>query len=233
MGCGGDEDTDRMWDSLTCYGMSNVNVDKSASSPPPPPGPALNAFPPDSNMLFKVKDPNQSLLNSFCAQWRDESSQKGFAWQVETMAKCMVQDCQQSLEDGKNGCRFVDKSGLCFAYASAQLWCSSTPNNQYCNDQGAAWATKPFGTAKDALSTKWMPPTKILVANPIATDPKEFKCACYKDCTCSFKTGSQKGTCQCSAGQPTSTVGDKTVLGSNKFIKASNDGKCACRCGSN
>ena len=162
----------------------------------------------------------------------------------------------------------------------------------------------------------------------------EFKCACYKDCTCSFKTGSQKGTCQCSAGQPviarnlfntpahiegegergwgfacgallglmhhhhlehlfsapklpasyssfyavscphpappslplcvrerhipglmtgfshaltrcvcshaharpleqTSTVGDKTVLGSNKFIKASNDGKCACRCGSN
>ena len=63
-------------------GMSNVNVDKSASSPPPPPGPALNAFPPDSNMLFKVKDPNQSLLNSFSAQWRDESSQKGFAWQV-------------------------------------------------------------------------------------------------------------------------------------------------------
>ena len=228
--CSGDEDTDTMWGSLTCYGTSNVDASKASSAPPPPPARKKDAFPTKLSGLLRDNNPKKAILNSHCASWRDKQGQKSFAWQAKTMAKCMAQDCEQSLKKN-NGCRFMDDDRLCYAYSSAQLWCAQDPTNKYCHDQGATWAQRPYGTAKDAVSTKWQPRQDVAVANPLASDPKTFNCGCFKDCTC---TGS---TCDCASKTPT-TVGDKaqtkTANGKsfsiNEVKSTGAVGKCWCSC---
>jgi len=157
------------------------------------------------------------------------------------MAKCMSQDCEQSLEKD-NGCRFFDKDRLCYAYSTAQQWCSKHSTNKWCHAEGSDWAQKPFGTAADAASTKFVPRQKVPVANPKAgkkwNDVKEYNCACFKDCTCKFKHG-KGGKCFC-VDANAKPVGDplEAMMHKNKKKSTplriiggkSKKGKCACVC---
>jgi hypothetical protein len=209
------------------------------SAPPPPPPATTTMMPPASANLFAKNDPAKSLLNMECSKWRDQRGSKNFAWQAKTMAKCMDQDCAQSLEED-NGCRFHDSNRLCYAYSSAQVWCAGNPTNKWCHDQGADWAQKAhgIGTAADAAGTKWEPKQDVEVANPKAGDPEKYNCACYKDCTCKFKHGSS-GKCYCTDDANPVLVGDKNEVIMRKkgkpdttlrFIKKNKNGHCACVC---
>ena len=73
----------------------------------------------------------QSIINKYCADWRDQHTQKGKNDQKIMYGKCMAQDCVQSLElagAATGGCRFMDgnkgspNKGFCYAWDSAQKW---------------------------------------------------------------------------------------------------------------
>jgi len=71
----------------------------------------------------------KSVLNAWCARFRDRAQGYNVNKQLEVLSKCYTQDCQQSLEGGnvnrpdRPGCRFLDENGFCFAHGAAQMWC--------------------------------------------------------------------------------------------------------------
>jgi len=221
---------EKNWHVNWC-GVGNAGT---PGKPKPPPAPKTDGLvlPPDSAKLMKN---GKSLLNIECAKWRDDRGHKSVTAQMKMMAKCMSQDCEQSLEKD-NACRFFDKDRLCYAYSTAQEWCSKDPTNKYCHAEGSDWAQKPFGTAADAASTKWVPRQKVPVANP--KDVKEYNCACFKDCTCTFKHG-KKGKCFCvdpnakPVGDPLEAIMHKKNKPDSTIriiAKSSKTGSCACVC---
>jgi hypothetical protein len=81
----------------------------------------------------QLRKDGKSLLNIRCGDWRDLHSTWDDTKQKTFYAKCMGQDCEQSLESGDKtpGCRFMDGNkaggegkGFCYAYNSAQMWCA-------------------------------------------------------------------------------------------------------------
>jgi len=243
--CRGDGDRDRVLDRVKCYWETTPAPGMPALPPPAPPPLGGNTLPPQiGGTTSKLAEPpasaklmskGKSLLNMECAKWRDKRGVKSESAQMKMMAKCMSQDCEQSLEKA-NACRFFDSDRLCYAYSQAQEWCSKDPTNKWCNAEAADWAQKPFGTAADAASTKWVPRQKVPVANPQGV--KEYNCACFKDCTCKFKHG-KKGKCYCvdpnakPVGDPLEAIMHKKNKPDStlRIIKrSSKTGKCACVC---
>jgi len=82
----------------------------------------------------QLRKDSKSLLNIRCADWRDQHTTWDETKQKTFYAKCMGQDCEQSLESGadKLGCRFLDGNkdggegkGFCYIYSTAQSWYAS------------------------------------------------------------------------------------------------------------
>ena len=200
------------------------------NAPPPPPTTTLSLPPKSAALLSGTK----SLLNSECAKYRDHRDNYNFVKQLKTYAKCMAQDCVQSLETGKKaanpGCRFRDPAhGFCYIYGTAQKWCSENPTNSYCNDGGKEWAIAPVGSAKSPGGTKWTPNQGIserMKGTNVAGST--YDCQCMKDCTCTANM------CWCSdaATKPT-PPGNGLYAKQLKtgISKRSKDGKCSCTCG--
>jgi len=201
--------------------------------PPPPPAEAAEAaepvvsteMPPTSVSML---DPStgKGLLNAHCATWRDQRDSKSVTDQKRFMAKCMAQDCEQSLESPSTGsCRWLDDNGLCYNNNAAQQWCTENAPNVYCHDGGANWALAPVGTVVEG-ATQWLPRDSVAVANPAAWDDPTFSCSCMKDCTCS------SSSCYCVAGSAAVPVGfNEDYAGRNKYSNSGKEGKCACSCG--
>jgi hypothetical protein len=205
----------------------------SPNAPPPPPVTKLSE-PPESAGMFKN---GKSLLNAKCASYRDHREKWNKNKQQQFYAKCMAADCVQSLESSDKsstdkfwenpGCRFRDKMGFCYAYGSAQKWCSENPTNGYCNDGGKKFAFAPLGKAQKA--TEWEPNQNIMLRSKGAdVAGSAFKCQCMKNCGCT------KSKCYCSdvTTVPTPTAGALYKKQIKKGIRRKNkDGECSCHCG--
>jgi len=171
---------------------------------------------------------SKSLLNIHCATWRDHRGDKSVDEQKRFLAKCMAQDCEQSLEGTPTGCRFMDDLGLCYAYETAQQWCANNLDNAYCNDGGEDWAVPPVGTNKNgALGTTWMPKEDAAPVNAGPGDTDKYSCACMKNCNCN------KGKkCWCVDKAETAVGKDAASYANAKMYKSSSKkGNCACSCG--
>jgi len=183
----------------------------------------------------------RSLLNSFCAKYRDQRNRLSYTNQLKNYAKSMAQDCEQSLETGKRadypGCRFRDAMHFCYAQNKGQLWCSQNPQNSYCNDGGAKWAIAPVGTATTPGETEWTPNTGISeLRNGAVVAGSTFDCQCMKDCTCT----SAKCWCVDKATKPTPAnkglyatqlAYTSRSTGTGPIPSSSKTGKCSCTCG--
>ena len=211
-------------------------------APPPPPNvlvtpvTVLSVPPAGANILSGAK----SILNEKCAGYRDERDQFSYTKQKTQYAQCMAADCVQSLESSNNaakpwenpGCRFRDALGFCYAYGSAQKWCSENPTNSYCNDGGKSFAASPLGSAAAGKST-WMPNQNIAERSKGAdVAGSAFSCQCIKDCSCS------SSKCWCS-DVSTRPVGKGDTDSNAQFDKrlknppssGSKTGMCFCICG--
>ena len=203
-----------------------TTVCKQGNPPPPPPSPS--AEPPPSD-LCKMQPGGtcKSLINMHCSSWRDSADTWAASKQLQFMEKCMSQDCEQSLEAGKDtpGCRFLDGQGFCYAYGSAQMWCANGGDSTYCHDGGENWAMAPLGSS-DEHQTGWVP--GVFPYRGSSADRGSMACACMKDCTCgrSRRHGLE---CFCVHGdqQP---VGPGPAKPASVFPRSSKMGKCACFC---
>lgn len=165
----------------------------------------------------------KSVLNYFCAAYRDDHGSWSIQKQMKFLAKCMSQDCQQSLSSNSqsysNFCRFLDTNGFCYSYKEAQIWCSQNSGDAFCISGGLQWAVSPVGAATSVNETQWTP---------------NSQCSCLKNCACSTSM------CWCSSNQDRHPIGQSSpsgldyerlsnsVFGSNQ---ASKKGMCACSCG--
>mmetsp|Transcript_20910 Transcript_20910/g.69822 ORF Transcript_20910/g.69822 Transcript_20910/m.69822 type:complete len:154 (-) Transcript_20910:113-574(-) len=148
----------------------------------------------------------------------------------------MAQDCVQSLEGNDSnqpdlyGCRFLDGNGFCYAYGSAQIWCSTAGlGSSYCNDGGKKWALAPLGTAK-AQPTAWRPHKNVGIRGGFEDTP--YSCSCMKNCSCSKNTKPGKGTCQCVSTDEKETGPASYYNDLKKIYENSNSaGTCHCTCG--
>jgi len=166
----------------------------------------------------------KSVLNYFCASWRDDYQTAASSLDDKPnkfLAKCMSQDCQQSLagnsQSYSNYCRFLDPNGFCYSYKEAQVWCANNVASPFCNSGGLDWAISPVGKAISLNNTKWTPKTQ---------------CSCLKNCACSATT------CWCASEKDKKPVGqdsgsiDYAKLLSQKFgsNQISKMGMCTCSC---
>ena len=104
----------------------------AGAEPPPPPPPAAAAGEPMPGGM--------TGLNMYCAKYRDKPDDKKKG-QLKTMALCMAQDCEQSMEEV--GCVYVTPGlgGLCYTNPG-QNWCSENPSSADCVEQerpGGLW----------------------------------------------------------------------------------------------
>lgn len=180
------------------------------------------------NVLFN--DKGQSILNSYCAQWRDGREALSVTNQMKKLAACMGQDCVQSLENS-NACRWLDGQELCYAYDTAQTWCTEHPTSSYCTDAGPDAAAPPWGSAASAELSEWMPKQNVPVFNPGPDDPTHFSCSCMKHCACTSKK------CYCmdpnTTPSPPAPGGDPTIGNTNMNPSglSTKRGECTCTCG--
>jgi len=121
-----------------------------------------------------------------CAKYRDKPDDLKRN-QLRTMAKCMAQDCEQSMEEV--GCIYVTPGygGLCYTNPG-QNWCSQNPSSSDCVEQ-----TKAQGL--------WQPVQQLAFTGKYKDDPAKgntndgpnFSCTCaYK---CSYQKSSNKLRC--------------------------------------
>ena len=169
--------------ATVCKGEgSEAPADAPAEAPAPPPPPP----PVEANLCTMQADGScKSMLNMYCGQWRDSADTMSSSKQKKNLEMCMAQDCQQSMESGRDtpGCRFLDSNGFCFAYNSAQAWCGGAgTGSPFCTDGGKGWAQPPLGNA-DSSQTGWVPSTFPYRGG--STDKGSLECMCMKDCTCS------------------------------------------------
>jgi len=195
---------------------------RSVDSTPPKEGPA--PAPPMPKDL-------STGLNIKCSDWRDGRSGKPPDDQKTLLAKCMAQDCEQSLGANKKTCRWTDSNGLCYNNQPTQEWCAANPTGTNCNDGGATWAPAPVGTAASIAATTWTPKQNAEIVGNYPSKGTKYNCGCLKDCTCTPSTTSPKHNCLCvSVTAP--VVGDNNEL--NQVTKTANSGKtgkCFCSCG--
>lgn len=206
-------------------------IDPPAPAPEPPPLPPAPPPPPapiDPPPGILTNSAGKSILNAHCASWRDLRTSWATTKQLNMFAKCMGQDCVQSLE-ATNACRFMDDNQLCYAYPTAQQWCADNPGGVGCTDGGADWAAAPFGTASaTGAAANWTPRSQVPVDHPEASDPTTFDCACMKDCACSTSK------CYCARGGTSTSVGAGTDFANIKIQGSSYSakmGECTCSCG--
>jgi len=175
------------------------------------------------------KDDGKSVLNAWCARFRDKGASYAIAKQLDVLARCYAQDCEQSLEGGDTnrpdspGCRFLDGNGFCFAHGAAQTWCRDNARSPVCNDGGARWAAPPLGIAATASAALWMPR-----AGRAGAGGKTLNCACMKNCKCS------SSKCRC-LNADTSPMGQATeafmpLLERPISVSSSKKGQCDCKC---
>jgi hypothetical protein len=124
-----------------------VNVFQSPSPPGAPPAPAVGDSP---LAVVTLKDPNpgggpaipddQKGRNMKCSEFANNANKKNKADQLELMAKCMSQDCAQSMEDV--GCLYVTPgAGFCYT-DPGQLFCKNNPSSVSCVrnfESGGEW----------------------------------------------------------------------------------------------
>mmetsp|Transcript_60004 Transcript_60004/g.125523 ORF Transcript_60004/g.125523 Transcript_60004/m.125523 type:complete len:192 (-) Transcript_60004:403-978(-) len=186
------------------------------------------------------------MANDKCRSWRDQRATMSAIMQKQTLAKCMAQDCVQSLQgEGNNpvqnhNCRFMDKLGLCLAYEVGQIFCAQNLNDPACtNDGGPTWAMPPVGTALTADDTQWVPKRGAVVAGTVPGAGTSYDCVCLKRCGCKDKssTPSQKNECTCYDDKYQKTWGIGTDLDPGQVVwKQSHTSSnlkinCACSCG--
>jgi hypothetical protein len=177
----------------------------------------------------KLLENGKSLLNSFCGDYRD-GLEKSAEEQRKNLAKCMAQDCVQSI--GDKTCRWLDSLGLCYAWKEAQTWCTSNSKNAACNDGGATWAPSPVGTAASVDAITWTPKQGAVIGGKGKEAGTKYNCACLRSCSCTAKTDG-KHNCQCFDGDAAKILGDANEL-SKVATKTKNSGKkkeCFCSCG--
>ncbi|EKX43677.1 hypothetical protein GUITHDRAFT_163823 [Guillardia theta CCMP2712] len=172
----------------------------------------------------------KSLINSYCAKWRDEKTFSATDKQVKYMIQCMQQDCVQSLEGGDPnsptlfGCRFLDVDGFCYAYGSAQMWCRDNPTSSYCSDGGENFAIPPLGSASVA---HWLPKKNIPIYDGEAiSGAAPYGCACMPNCSCTKKS------CRCVNAQQISVgSSEEAAKFPSKVIQDDmKAGECDCKC---
>mmetsp|Transcript_31775 Transcript_31775/g.64436 ORF Transcript_31775/g.64436 Transcript_31775/m.64436 type:complete len:274 (+) Transcript_31775:103-924(+) len=229
--CGGDSEKGIPWCEVDCFGVTNNDTPEPPEPKKPPPPPkeeektadkADRTTPPDEANLIRG---GKSLLNIHCATWRDKRQTKNVHEQKRFLAKCMSQDCEQSLEGTKGGCRFMDENGLCYAYNSAQLWCVDHMTNVNCHDGAEDWAIPPIGNVDGGqYATKWMPKKDAKVAGDYPSEP-DYSCSCMKNCSCGRKN------CRC-VDKDQKGVGYNSDFDGIKIFKSSSKkGRCMCSCG--
>jgi len=234
--CVGNTDESIPWECAVCLGVTNEDTEEAPppEAPPPPPkkansdkdvDPKDTKNPPAEAKLFDSS--GKSLLNMHCASWRDKASIWDVTKQKRFMAKCMAQDCVQSLE-ARGSCRWLDGNGLCYAYTTAQQWCTDNPTAvSVCHDGGADWAAAPVGTAESPATSGWLPQSDVPLENA-GDEPATYSCACLKDCTCS------RSSCSCVLGADAKPVGAGTDFESITIgnpPRSNKAGMCACSCG--
>jgi len=194
-----------------------------------------------AKLCDKPGESYKSNLNGKCGDYRDTKTSLTYFNQMLLLAKCMAQDCKQSLTPkagavgAGNFCRFRDALGLCYVYMTAQMWCADAGSaDQMCsNDGGANWAISPVGSAATVADTKWVPKQNaILYENSGDADKSKagttYKCACLKNCSCQ---SSKK--CWCTTDADKTPIGEATDF-SNGFSFNDNlnkRGECSCSCG--
>ncbi|EKX53688.1 hypothetical protein GUITHDRAFT_100664 [Guillardia theta CCMP2712] len=181
----------------------------------------------DANILGSD---GKSLLNIRCADWRNQRGSFAPGKQKEYYAKCMSQDCVQSLESGQEtpGCRFLDANGFCYAYSSAQMWCSKNVGNSYCNDGGENWAQKPLGSVDSVAETNWTPHSNVKVYDGDTPTGETYNCQCMKRCSCT----SSKCYCVDPNQAPVGKGSEYDKLIAKKIAEDSEKGSfCSCSCG--
>ena len=190
----------------------------AAGAEPPPPPAAATGEPMPAGMTG---------LNMYCAKFRDKPDDKK-RQQLKTMAKCMAQDCEQSMEE--IGCVYVTPGlgGLCYTNPG-QNWCSENPSSADCVKQ-----ERPEGL--------WQPVKDLAFtgkykdeADKKANDGPTFSCTCaYK---CAYQKSSNKLRCA-DGWKLIGASGSDFEIGTvykRKALKIKPDqGKrdnCACLCG--
>lgn len=169
-------------------------------------------MPPLPPELFKN---GKSLINMNCKKYRDgvlaiEGHQAGFASQARWMAKCMAEDCVQSLET--IGCRWLSKNRFCYL-DEGQTFCNKNPTNPYCYDGQKLY----YG----GEGTKWRPPYDL-----ITTSTKPYRCSCMKHCSA---TPLKRAWCVDPSLPPIGTGSDFTDY--NFAVSEGKMGHCVCSCG--
>jgi len=195
---------------------------------------AVVPSPPPPASAMVVDGEGKSLLNIYCAKWRDKRTALSADDQKRTLAFCMAQDCQQSLGNEDRVCRFLDSLGLCYNYKVAQEWCSKNLASTYCQDGGADWAPAPYGSAPSLDKTAWMPKQNAVVAGSVPGAGTKYSCACIKHCGCTPDTSAKhEHACRCLNGNNQEFVGDPVELAhiKTKTRDGNKAGKCFCSCG--
>jgi len=172
------------------------------------------------------------MLNYFCNYWRNNRKFLSIEDQKRFLAKCMVQDCEQSLSGSEvfgNHCRYLDSNGLCYAFKQAQVWCGSNSESSLCRSGGADWAVAPLGTAAVASRTSWTPLSEALLVGPaaLAAEDPRYGCTCFKNCL-----PAAGGGLRCANGEARAT-GLTSEAGAVRAAETSRAalGRCACSCG--
>ncbi|EKX49536.1 hypothetical protein GUITHDRAFT_135751 [Guillardia theta CCMP2712] len=126
------------------------------------------------------------LLNSFCASWRDSQGQQSD--ELAVMAKCMQQDCVQSLK--QVGCRWRDTKGLCYV-DSGQQWCQLHPNSPGCLGGTVmhALCLSLYPRSSNELEQSWGP----VQHRRRSDDQQRLSCSCMR--RCSYQSSNKKFRC--------------------------------------
>jgi len=150
-----------------------------------------------------------SILNSYCAQFRDGRSIMTQDSEMTMLAQCMSQDCQQAIAP-KIGCRWTDALRLCYA-PSGQAWCDYHPDSSSCY------------SLNDDVDNNWKPIQSIAAAS----DPNfKYGCTCMKKCTYSKKSK----TLRCSDSYTKAGL-DDNPWGNSIINDGEKSRECVCACG--
>jgi hypothetical protein len=126
------------WDDKSngCDGKIGVPGRSHVCSAPPPP-PVIDSGPMAGVTLKPLNSGNGPEMpkasrgrNDKCAQFANQALTKSKEVQLQMMAKCMSQDCAQSMESV--GCKYVTPGpGFCYTNPG-QVFCNSNPSSPQC-----------------------------------------------------------------------------------------------------
>mmetsp|Transcript_19575 Transcript_19575/g.54558 ORF Transcript_19575/g.54558 Transcript_19575/m.54558 type:complete len:159 (+) Transcript_19575:70-546(+) len=146
--------------------------------------------------------------------------------QKELLAKCMQQECAQSLGYQGNFCKFLDGNGLCYTYKTAQEWCRDNPTAPACNPQPE------YPTCRGNCAGQWQPMSGARVVTGANSEGDSYSCTCLKNCACTNKYAMNMHECRCTSDADRKAVGVSTDLDQVVFLRNTDKSlQCACSCG--